>query len=134
MLFGSINIFVSIGLWNENTFKESRRKAEESLENAMKSFQCTKTKRLFIVDDIMYLRSMRKEIFNLCRSFNVLMCVVWLNVSLEFAMQNNSQRPSNEFINERSLHKIYNDFQPPSTNIVHDRLFHTVVLSSDHIK
>lgn len=115
-------------LWNERTFKDSRFRAQKEVERVIDGLlQLGRhSKSLVLIDDIMYLRSMRKQIFILAKRKSIVMSILWLNAPLDTCLQQNAKRQQNEFVEETTIKRIYDDFQPPSNKIVHDRLFHVI--------
>lgn len=81
---------------------------------------------IVIVDDIMYLRSMRREIYVLARDRDIPLLVVWVNTSPEIAQQRNTTRDHNTRVSEESMTRIISDFEVPDSTAVCDRYNLTV--------
>ena len=81
---------------------------------------------LILVDDIMYLRSMRREVYVIARDCNIPIIVVWVNTPLEVALQRNSQRSGKQHIEEQTIIKIHAALEPPDAQHICDRV-HIVI-------
>ena len=79
-----------------------------------------------IVDDIMHLRSMRREVYVIARDRGVPVITVWINTDIETALARNRLRTGREKIDEDAIWKIHNTLQPPDPVHVFDRHSFTV--------
>ena len=73
--------------------------------------------KLLIVDDTLHLRSMRAQIWRVCRDFQAAFVVIYVRCSIDLALQYNSTRgfePSHMKIPEHVLIKTAAAFEPPS--------------------
>lgn len=124
--------------WNEVSFKESRSYALENVNLIFKenSSIASPIQSVVIIDDIMYLRSMRKKIYTMCKlyDYDSNFLVVYLDVPLSISLERNSSRNQPNRVNENSLHRIAEAFEPPTDRqFVHDRN-HIVIESSTEDK
>jgi tRNA uridine 5-carbamoylmethylation protein Kti12 len=76
---------------------------------------------LVLVDDIMYLRSMRKQVYLIFKQLHIKILTVYVTVSLSLAIERNNHRDSSNVVNTESIIKIANAFEPPAEEFVHDR-------------
>jgi tRNA uridine 5-carbamoylmethylation protein Kti12 len=88
---------------------------------------------VIIVDDIMYYRSMRREIFTLARDSIISeFVVVWVNVPLEVAMSRNESRELLKRVGTEAMQRIHNAFEPPVESLIFDRVHLQIDNSSEH--
>jgi tRNA uridine 5-carbamoylmethylation protein Kti12 len=121
--------------WNESTFKSSRERAITALTEILSndrdgivnplSDSATPPenvkRNILVVDDIFYLKSMRKEIYVLCKRWNLLLSVFWLNTPLAVALGRNQARQPNHRVDESTVLTMSQRFEPPDPKIMHDR-------------
>lgn len=107
--------------WNENSFKTSRNaavQAFQTLVEAMKSdhnnsslsssaSSASSLLQLIILDDLFYLRSMRKRIFQICREKGLLFASLFLRVDLEDALLRNRSRAADSFVSEEVQYRLH---------------------------
>lgn len=74
-----------------------------------------------IVDDIMHLRSMRREVYVLARDRGVPIISVWISADIETAFARNHLRTGAERIPEDTIMKIHSALQPPDPVHIFDR-------------
>lgn len=82
-----------------------------------------------IVDDLMYLKSMRREVYTIARNNSIPILVVWINTPLSTALLRNSNRHGIQKIQQQVIEKIHMDFEPPSKEFIYDRN-HVIIESS----
>jgi len=77
--------------WNESSFKRGR---ESSLNAAKKAMDSTNDceSAVLVVDDVMHLRSMRREVYVAARDREYMMVVLYLSIPLDVARQRNANR------------------------------------------
>lgn len=95
--------------WTEGTFKLSRKAALSEFSNYLGHGN-----EYIIIDDIMYLRSMRHQIYTLTQQYDVPLIVFHLEVNLETALLRNQSRTEQFQINPDTIRAIYDNFEPPS--------------------
>jgi tRNA uridine 5-carbamoylmethylation protein Kti12 len=110
--------------WNENTFKQYRELALHDInqifteKNRSKDFDT-----VLIIDDNMYLKSMRREVYVMARDNNTKLLCIWIDSSLENSIRRNNERTGKDKILEESIFRIHKLFEPPDTTYVADRHF-----------
>lgn len=114
-------------MWDESSFKRLRKCNLDKVNDIVDSLPVSTTAEsngfpgLILVDDIMYLRSMRREVYVVAREKNIPIIVVWINTPLEVALQRNSQRVGMQHIDEETITKIHNSLEPPDSQRICDR-------------
>lgn len=86
---------------------------------------------VIIIDDLMYLHSMRREIYVITRDENIPLLTIRVRTSLDFAILRNSLRPMSIKISNETISKIFENFQEPNNSIVAERLNYIVDNTSD---
>lgn len=109
--------------WDGDSFKESRKKGLDAITSLLDQ---NKPPTSIVVDDIMYLTSMRHEVYKLCRDRLVPLVVVHLNVSLEECLASNRERSVDKQIDEEAIERIFSRFESPQTSSICDRLHYTL--------
>ena len=109
---------------DETTFRASRIAALQGVESELQSCLASGKAQKFtvIVDDIMYLRSMRRQLYVLGRQHAVPLAVVWVQTSLPTALARNAAREAGRRIPEATIAKLHEHFEPPSRLHSADRL------------
>ena len=75
-----------------------------------------------IVDDIMYLRSMRRQVYNLVRDHaDCALLTVHVTCDFDLAQQRNQSRVGIERVAEASFDNVVQHFQPPTSKHICDR-------------
>jgi tRNA uridine 5-carbamoylmethylation protein Kti12 len=128
-LTSSIDCFSE--LWDECSFRKSREtgilQLQEMLRIATLKAQTSHT--VIIVDDIMYLHSMRRAVYVICRDLHVHhLMIVRVVADLELAMSRNSSRPDSRRISDETMSKIFACFEEPNRSLVHER--HSFVIDN----
>ena len=106
--------------WNENSFKTSRNAAVQAFEalidtvnrsqdvSSSSSFSPSSSLlQLVLLDDLFYLRSMRKRIFQICREKGLLFASLFLRVDLEDALLRNRSRAADSFVSEEVQYHLH---------------------------
>jgi tRNA uridine 5-carbamoylmethylation protein Kti12 len=111
--------------WDETTFQSSRVSSLQQLaayiDGVAATQDSTRTPPLVVVDDLMYLRSMRREVYVLCRDRGAPLLVVWLKTDLEIALERNSHRMGRQRIDAATVRRIATNLQPPDPAFIFDR-------------
>jgi tRNA uridine 5-carbamoylmethylation protein Kti12 len=107
---------------NENSFQDIRKKGLDELKCIL-SNNINNNNDIIIIDDIMYLHSMRREVYVLARDFSSKLLVVWVKLDFNIALERNNNRIKEKIVNEKALLNIYNNFEIPSSNNICDRNF-----------
>jgi tRNA uridine 5-carbamoylmethylation protein Kti12 len=121
-LTSSINCFSE--LWDECSFRKSRESGILQLQEMIRiaTLKAPTSHTVIIVDDIMYLHSMRRAIYVLCRDLNVHhLMIVRVVADIELAMSRNSSRPDSKRISDETMRKIFCRFEEPNRSLVHER-------------
>jgi tRNA uridine 5-carbamoylmethylation protein Kti12 len=129
--------------WNESSYHLMRKICDEQLKRILSTPSKTTTEKetstsstqslppVVIIDDNMYLRSMRREIYVTCRNMKVPSLTVWIKTDPEIAFQRNQFR--NQFqsgnVSTESFQRICTSFQQPDNRFIFDR--HSLVVSGD---
>lgn len=123
--------------WDETSFKRSRAQTLQILNDTLSSLEdkdtvsSTLAREVVIVDDIMHLRSMRRQVYQIARDHEVPLLTLWINTCNDTARARNSQRPEGKHrVVEEAFEKIVRDFQPPNIEHIGDRTFLEIVPSS----
>lgn len=104
---------------------------------------------LFILDDNMYYRSMRQRVRQLCKKLNCHYFQIFLETSLEKALERNANRT--ELVEENVITKMFNDLELPMNpqtitlelssidesvllERLHDRIAYPEILASEEIQ
>lgn len=112
--------------WDSTTFRSSRSRSFGALDDAMDAVLTQNLDVPIIIDDIMYLHSMRREVYNVVRDRGGATVVVWVNTELAVALQRNSERAGAARLEEAAINKIAMDFEPPNSKHIADRIQLTV--------
>ena len=107
--------------WDETTFGAARSASLRAVEAALADESVT----VVVVDDIMHLKSMRRQVYVLGRQRNVPVVVVTSNVELSTALARNALRTSPHRVEDAAILRIHSHFEPPGSNTA-DRLHFTI--------
>eukprot|EP01041_Mallomonas_annulata_P002978 gene2978-5841_t len=84
--------------------------------------------RVVLVDDIMFYRSMRKEIFLLAKSADCCFAIAWVAVDVDTALLRNQQRDGYKRLDDDVVRRLHNSFQPPDETCgLRSERFHLVI-------
>jgi tRNA uridine 5-carbamoylmethylation protein Kti12 len=124
-------ITFSSGDWNESTFHTFRQQNMHTVATHIESVATTirnreETPSVVIIDDLMYLRSMRREIYVMARDHHVPLLVVWVKADINVALDRNSHREGRARIKEETMRRICEQLQPPDASFIFDRV-HMVI-------
>lgn len=113
--------------WDDNTFKASRAAAISKIKDIIGvSDDKGDPVRRLVVDDLMYLSSMRHGMYQLARNSMVPMAVVWMNTSLETSLERNSRRGAETMIDPDVIRQIHESFEAPNPASICDRVSYVV--------
>jgi tRNA uridine 5-carbamoylmethylation protein Kti12 len=129
-------------VWNDSSYRRGRDRAlsklteriqsnqtEASLDNAAVSTG-TKTYKgahAIIVDDLNYLRSMRREIYALGRDNYWSTVILWVNTPVEIALERNKTRSHQQVIDEVTICKVAENFESPDkSHFLFDKLWYMI--------
>lgn len=74
---------------DENTFHQARYQAISHFQNVLSAETLPS---FIILDDLFYLRSMRREIYKICRDFRVQLAIIHVDTPLSTAIEHNQLR------------------------------------------
>lgn len=135
------DIQISMEEWNETSFKESRQRGLECLQGMLAEKQSRQDQqdqhdqhdqpadKIVIVDDIMYLHSMRREIYTIARDNGYILLIVCVKAELDVCLSRNSLRPVNQRVASQAIENIFAKFEFPNSTLVCDR--YNVIVHSD---
>jgi tRNA uridine 5-carbamoylmethylation protein Kti12 len=123
--------------WDENSFHVIRSRGLDELKDSVNSREeeMISTPSLIIVDDNMYLRSMRREVYRIVRDASnpAALCVIWINTPITIAWERNEKRQEREeltininlqqFIPKESFDRMVQSFEPPHPQHICDRTY-----------
>lgn len=104
-----------------------RKRCEEKVRNFLENVNADRiigrtagdnNERLIIVDDIFYLKSMRRPFKKMARLFKLAYIVILVNTPLDVALKRNLCRPKNQQIEEDTIRNIYAKMELPSEGIL----------------
>lgn len=104
--------------WDDSTFKSARSASLQELEQRLDTLGSDS---VVVVDDIMYLKSMRREVYVLGRKRCVPVVVITVSTELSTALARNAQRDPPQRVDEASILRISERFEAPSSHAA-DRL------------
>ena len=108
--------------WDEHSFGSSREQNIAQLEGLIRRPSLDGLRKVIIVDDIMYLHSMRRAIYVKARDLEVHhLFVVRVVADYLTARTRNSLRPDSKRVTEEALLKIFDRFEEPNQSLVHER-------------
>ena len=81
---------------------------------------------LIIIDDIMYLKSMRREIYVLLRDLSITLLTIHIKTSIEHCLERNNNREGIHRLPDEIISRIYNHFEPPDSYYIFDRHYFVV--------
>ena len=110
-------------VWTERSFAESRETGmdtvKQHLENSTSSSSCDT---VILVDDIMYLHSMRREMYVLARDYGAHhMLIVHVNADIHVALARNAIRDVSTQVEEMSIRRMFDRFEQPNQKLVHEK-------------
>ena len=78
---------------------------------------------VIVVDDIMYLHSMRRAVYTAARDLGVRnLIAVRVAVDLPLAVARNSLRDESRRMSEDTINKIYSQFEELNSSLVHEKV------------
>lgn len=131
--------------WDDKSYRRGREKALRMLTERINSFELSggvlssasistsadpgsvSLGHAIIVDDLNYLRSMRREIYVIGRDRYWATIVLWINTPLKVALERNNMRCQEEIIDESSICKVAEDFEEPEqSRFIFEKLWYMV--------
>lgn len=122
---------------DSSTYQESRTKSLDRFQTSLSNIEKlegldpNEDFHFIIIDDIMFLKSMRKEIYKICVSFGLSSSfqLVYFNCPLDLSLQRNLNRlktASSYNVPEESIKKIYNNFSIPNQKHYFEKNFYEI--------
>lgn len=115
---------ISKNEWNGSTFGIGRQKALNKVKTLLQKHNnnVNNVNNVIIVDDIMHLKSMRREVYTITRDYsnNASFLIVSLkeNMTLETAFSRNASRPKEKQVPDSTIERLFNQFEFPGKVIV----------------
>ena len=116
-----MTIFFS-GIWDSSTFDKSRQAALSAVQIAVEAQHLSPGRSLIIVDDLMYLHSMRRQIYVIGRKVGAVTVVLCVKTPLEMAIQRNILRPPSARVDEATIRRIFEHFEYPNVKYTAERI------------
>ncbi len=133
--------------WDETTFKSSRKAALQQIHSLLHAQSQTMHSieesilpsvpvgRILVVDDLMYLGSMRHEVYKVARDTRVPVpqVVIWVNTDVDIAVSRNATRAAlgQPSVHEDTIRRIHELFEPPHSHAIADRLHYIIDTHTD---
>lgn len=124
-------LFIYCIEWDENTFHICRQRSLNEAKNIISEQANNDLLSITIIDDLMQLRSMRREIYVMTRDTESGLLVVWVDTTIDVAITRNNCRQGKERINPESIQRIHAQLQPPDSSFIFDRAH--IVVNGDSI-
>ena len=87
---------------------------------------------VIIVDDIMYLHSMRRAAYVTTRDLGIHnLLIVRVTTDLSVALARNSLRMGSRRMSDETVSKIFNNFEEPNSTLVHEKVNLRIDTSTD---
>ena len=128
-------------MWDEHSFRASRDEGILQLQRMITSSTAAVDKSngvshlnhtVIIVDDIMYLHSMRRAVYVATRDLLVRSLItVRVTANLSASLSRNSLREDSRRMSDETVTRIYNQFEELNTSLVHERVSTTVDTSTE---
>ena len=128
-------------MWDEHSFRASRDEGILQLQRMITSSTAPVDKSngvshlnhtVIIVDDIMYLHSMRRAVYVATRDLLVRSLItVRVTANLSASLSRNSLREDSRRMSDETVTRIYNQFEELNTSLVHERVSTTVDTSTE---
>ncbi|VDK27890.1 unnamed protein product [Gongylonema pulchrum] len=105
------------GLDSTPSAHSERKRCETRVRDFLRNQACRgESSRVTVVDDIFYLRSMRRPFKRMANTFHLAYMVVLVDVPLDLALAQNAQRPEQYRIPEQVIAKINKNMELPAEN------------------
>ena len=128
-------------MWDEHSFRASRDEGILQLQRMIASSTPAVDKSngvshlnhtVIIVDDIMYLHSMRRAVYVATRDLLVRSLItVRVTANLSASLSRNSLREDSRRMSDETVTRIHNQFEELNTSLVHERVSTTVDTSTE---
>jgi len=120
------------GTLDESTFKLYRERSQDRVRAALSEG----TYDVVVADDIMYLRSMRREMYTLARDLNTVLACIHIDCSLDVALARNRSRLGTARLDDGVVERLHASFEPISkcTAEKHSLLVHNDTDSDQEVE
>ena len=136
------NVPADRSVWTERSFADSRAAGMGALHAALLSYTSTTSSPssssssssdgVVMVDDIMYLHSMRREVYVAARDGGAHhLLVVHVEAPLAMALARNAARAPAARVEEEAVRRMHGRFERPNGSLVHEKMHLTVDTSTD---
>lgn len=103
--------------WNESSYFEGRKRGLNAVRMALMEISnehgLGDMNSILIVDDLNYLKSMRRELYALARDHLWSCLTIYVRVKLETAILRNRSRESAAKVAEATIHRMFNCIESP---------------------
>jgi tRNA uridine 5-carbamoylmethylation protein Kti12 len=117
--------------WDSTTFHLIRYNAlstlskmitnQQGMDEMVLSEVQNKVSKIIIVDDIMYLRSMRRQIYCIARDHTCKLLTIFIDTVPNIARSRNSRRTEKDRVDDEAMEKIISRFERPNHEFICDR-------------
>ena len=97
--------------WDGTTFARFRSESLLRIAGVLQAHSGGEAAHALLVDDIMYLHSMRRELYALCRDRGCAVVFIHAQVGLEVALARNADRPAGKRVEEEAVRRIHGRFE-----------------------
>lgn len=121
-------------VWTAHTFAASRQTGLDLVKKHIRDAKISDDKRgsVIVVDDIMYLHSMRREVYVAARDAGAdHLLLVHAETTLDLALTRNATRSESTRVEEDAIHRMHDRFEKPNGKRVQERI-HLTVDTSNH--
>jgi tRNA uridine 5-carbamoylmethylation protein Kti12 len=121
-------------VWTEHTFAASRQTGLDLVNKLIHETKTAEDKRgsVIIVDDIMYLHSMRREVYVTARNAGAdHFLLVHADTTLDVALARNAARDESTRVDDDAIRRMYDRFEKPNGKRIQERV-HLTIDTSNH--
>lgn len=111
-------------MWDEKSFGVQRKQNLDAVASHAEELQSSTVDSFpgyVVIDDIMYLRSMRRQVYVIARDNHLPIICVHVDTPLSTALERNSHRDESAYITTSTISRIYEDLEPPDAKHICDR-------------
>ena len=109
-------------VWSERTFADSRKTGLDTVKQHLENSSSSSCDTVILVDDIMYLHTMRREMYVLARDYGAHhILIVHVTADIEVALARNALRDVSTKVEEESIRRMFDRFEPPNHKLTHEK-------------
>ena len=109
-------------VWSERTFADSRKTGLDTVKLYLENSSSLSCDTVILVDDIMYLHSMRREMYVLARDYGAHhLLIVHVTTDIDVALARNAIRDVSTKVDEESIRRMFDRFEQPNHKLVHEK-------------